>query len=237
MSRKMFLKVTEVWNAIHGCQHRCIYCWAERLVKTRLRNSARYKHGFDYAVEPEELDRKFKPGGLVFVTDMGDLFGSWVPKYMIDITMENIRANAKTNFLLQTKNPERYVGLLSSNGEYFPENVYLGATIESNRDYPLLSKAPSQHFRYGFMGSPLLKPYRIFVSIEPILDFDLDDMLKWMNSLHPSVIEIGADNYKNNLPEPSWDKVEQLTKSLRDICPEVNLKPGLDRLIEGKNNG
>ena len=230
MLRKMFLKVDDTWNAVHGCEHQCIYCWAEKLVNTRLKHSPKYRDGFKFGIEGEELDREFRINRLVFVTDMGDLFGRWVPKYAIDIIMENIRNHPRTDFLLQTKNPERYVGLLSSDREYFPENVYLGATIESNRDYPLLSKAPSQHYRYGFMGSPLLTPYRRFISIEPILDLDVEDMLRWMNSLHPSVIEIGADNYKNNLPEPPWDKVEQLVQGLRDICPEVNLKPGLERL-------
>jgi len=74
-----------------------------------------------------------------------------------------------------------------------------------------------------------------FISIEPICDFDLDEMLSWMEEIKPDIIEVGADNYHNDLPEPPWEKVEKLLAGLKTICPTVVEKDGLDRLCNGKS--
>lgn len=41
------------------------------------------------------------------------------------------------------------------------------------------------------------------VSIEPILDFDLNVMIEWIKQLQPKFVSIGADSKRHNLPEPS----------------------------------
>ena len=77
-----------------------------------------------------------------------------------------------------------------------------------------------------------LKHPRKFVSVEPIMDFDLRELTRWIGLLKPSIIEIGADNYNHNLPEPPWEKVEQLIKFCRGTGAQVVEKPGLERLRE-----
>ena len=65
------------------------------------------------------------------------------------------------------------------------------------------------------------------------MDFDLAELGEWVAEIQPSIIEVGADNYHNHLPEPPWWKVERLLENLRGICATVVEKKGLERLKGG----
>jgi len=126
---RMFSLVTETWNPVTGCRHDCSYCWARRLALGRLRGTGRYRNGFEPRLNPEELRRRFS-SGVVFVSDMGDLFGEWVPAEWIRAVIGHVSRFPGTLFLFMTKNPARYLDF----ADEFPGNVILGATIETNRD-------------------------------------------------------------------------------------------------------
>ena len=66
------------------------------------------------------------------------------------------------------------------------------------------------------------------------MDFDIENIVRWIGNISPEIIEVGADNYHNNLPEPSPEKLKQLLANLRTICPNVIEKDGLERLKERK---
>ena len=70
----------------------------------------------------------------------------------------------------------------------------------------------------------------LFISIEPILDFDLQVMVRWMVQIKPKFVSIGADSKHHNLQEPGKKKVESLIKELKKIT-EVKIKPNLKRLL------
>ena len=70
--------------------------------------------------------------------------------------------------------------------------------------------------------------YDKIISIEPIMDFDLDVMIDWMRQIRPKSVSIGADSKGHNLPEPSAEKVQRLIAGLGAI--EVKLKSNLRRL-------
>ena len=106
-----------------------------------------------------------------------------------------IASNFTTNFLFLTKNPYRYWEWYDA-GVSLPPTVYLGATIETNRDYGL-STAPEPYDRYLSLTS--IPHPRKFVSIEPIMGFHLDTMTEWIKEIKPEIIEVGADNYHNHL--------------------------------------
>jgi hypothetical protein len=53
------------------------------------------------------------------------------------------------------------------------------------------------------------------VSVEPIMDFDLEIFVQWLKDIGPVLVHVGYDNYKNNLPEPSLSKTYQLIDQLR----------------------
>ena len=132
-------------------------------------------------------------------------------------------------FLLQTKNPARYFEFL----DVLPGNVVLRATIESNRDYGV-SKAPSPRERYEAMSA--IEWGMKFLSIEPIMDFDFEEFSMWIKDIKPGIVELGADNYGNHLPEPRWDKIELLLNHLKRICT-VKQKEGLSRLRQTSEEG
>jgi len=48
------------------------------------------------------------------------------------------------------------------------------------------------------------------VTIEPVIDFDIDVMLDWMKNIKPLMIWLGYDSRNNNLPEPSLEKFKEL---------------------------
>ncbi len=214
-------KPMKTWNVHVGCDFLCTYCNARRTALTRLRNSPRYRDGFKPHLVEEELSKKFAPGDFVFVGYMGDISFASLPT-IIDLR-QRINDQPEVNFLFCSKNPLIYWDWQI----VWPENLYLGATIETNRDYHL-TRAPAPLYRY--IGMRALDHPKKFISIEPVCDFDLDEMLSWITEIHPQIIEVGADNYHNSLPEPPWEKVDKLLEGLENICPTVVRKVGLERL-------
>ena len=70
---------------------------------------------------------------------------------------------------------------------------------------------------------------RRMVSIEPIMDFDVDSMVDGINYIMPEFVSIGADSKGHNLPEPTSDKVNALIEELSKFT-EVKIKDNLKRL-------
>jgi len=208
----------KTWNPIGGrCEHKCTYCWAQAeggLVD-------KYKMG-KYRGEPtliaKELFRVFKPGETVFVQDMSDLFAKNVKPHIIEGVLKHLAKFPETTFLLLTKNPARYYSFIN----YLTPNMICGATIETNRQNPDISNAPPPIYRFDSMRD--LKWKNKFISIEPVLDFDLDVFLKWLKVIAPQTIHIGYDNYNHRMGEPILAKVESLISKLKIFIPNVEVK-------------
>ncbi|MEM1586948.1 MAG: DUF5131 family protein [Candidatus Bathyarchaeia archaeon] len=141
---------------------------------------------------------------------------SWVPRDWIERVLRVVRSKPRTRFLFLTKNPARYHEFIGN----FSDNVVLGATIESNRDYSL-SRAPPPRERYGAMRK-LDWEWKAIV-IEPILDFD-EEFIDWIYEINPRIVYVGYDNYGNRLPEPKLTKTEILLEALAqttDLRPKT----------------
>jgi protein gp37 len=223
---KMFTyngKRMKTLNAFTGCNYSCTYCWAKSLVETRLKNTPKYKGcGFKPMYHGIDLQIKYKPDDWVFVTSMGDIV--FCPNENLEQILYVVRNNPQSNFLFCTKNPKTY--------ERFPtlQNIYYGCTIETNRDTSNFSKAPRTEFRYNIIRD--LHDCNKFISIEPIMDFDYPIFVSWLTEINPKIVEIGADNYKMGLPEPSKQKVEALITILDTFGINVIHKDGLERLLK-----
>jgi protein gp37 len=163
--------------------------------------------GFQPTFIETRLRRRFSRNSFVFVSDMSDLFGDWVPREWIERVLDTIRMWPHTYFLLLTKNPKRYLSF------GLPVNTVAGATIESNRDYPSLSKAPPQSERIDAMKRLTHKHKAVVV--EPILEFDLEEFTEAIKEISPSFIYIGYDNYGFRLPEPRLEKTIEFINKLK----------------------
>lgn len=199
----------KTWNPVIGCLHNCSYCWAKRFALERLSNTEKYKNGFAPKLAESELNKRFR-NQFVFVSDMGDLFGEWAPKEWILRVIEATRNSPSSDFLFLTKNPSRYKEFVN----LCRKNIFLGATIETNRSNDF-SKAPPVAERARAMID--LSYPRKFISIEPIMDFDLEIFAKWIENIAPIQVSVGYDNYHNNLPEPSLSKTLQLIERLNEF--------------------
>lgn len=220
---KMFTyngKKMVTWNPFTGCHFSCSYCWAKKLATGKLKDY--YRDGFNCEYHPDRIDKRFKPDDFVFVVSMGDI--SFADDYVKDAIMDTIGKNPQTKFLLCTKNPSIYKKLPKL------DNVYYGCTIETNRQIPeTISKAPDVRTRYITMS--VLGGVKKFISIEPIMDFDVYEFTKMIIDIQPEIVEVGCDNYRNNLPEPSGIKIKSLISSMESNGIIVVKKQGLERLL------
>ena len=223
---RMFNFIMKTWNPVVGCRHDCCYCWARKLAETKLKKIERYKNGFTPKLIDKELSKRFK-NEIVFVSDMGDLWGEWVPKEWILAVLDATKRSSKTNFFFLTKNPDRYLELLN----LIPTNAILGATIETNRNTSTYSKAPLPEDRVKAMQELRYRcSNNIMVSVEPIMDFDLFNFLDSIKRIQPNFVVIGKDNYRNNLIEPDLEKILSFVHELEDFT-KVILKKGLRKQI------
>jgi len=190
-------------------------CWSRNYAKRLASMGVEpYKtHGFNPTLAEWRL-RKVPNGKFIFVSDMSDMWGMWVSREWIERVLRVVRSKPRSWFFFLTKNPGRY---LEFEGE-FPNNVVLGATIETNRDYKLTG-APAPRERYEAMVK--LKWRWKAVVIEPILDFD-EEFIDWIYEISPVIVYVGYDNYNNRLPEPKLEKTMILLEALRGI---TDLRP------------
>ena len=212
----MYPWVTHTWNPIKGrCPHECSYCYMKKFWG---------KLGNPY------LDEKcFKDnlgvGNTIFVGSSIDMWADAIPdKWILKVLQYCLKY--PNIYLFQSKNPKRFLHFISDYEDFIPHNVIWGATIETNRDLSI-SKAPSSYQRYSMMT--WIKG-KTMVSIEPVMDFDLDTMFDWIIAIKPDFVSIGADSKGNNLPEPPAWKIKKLVKKLRCFT-EVKIKTNLERLM------
>ena len=192
-----------------------------------------YREGFEKPKLIEhQLTKTFKPSDTVFVVSMGDLFGSWVPDEWIGRVLTATKRSPGTTFFFETKNPVRYYGFL----EQLPKTAIISTTIETNRQSLLDGlegyKAPPVEERRRALrdiGWP-----RKHVSVEPIMDFDLDVMASWVveiltdrdtgKLLDRPIASVGYDTCWCRLPEPTLAKTNQLIKTLEGKGVRVERK-------------
>ena len=204
------------WNPIRGrCKHECMYCYMREFKMGELR------------FEEKEMNTQLGAGRFIFVGSSTDMFAEGVPTEWIEKVLEHCRKYPKNTYLFQSKNPSRFLDFR----ELFPENLLLGTTIETNISDPLISSAPDPHQRAIAMALLASYGYKTMVSIEPIMDFDLDPLLGWIEQINPEFVSIGADSKNHNLPEPPPDQIKKLIGELERIT-EVKKKSNLNRLIK-----
>lgn len=200
------------------CAHGCSYCYVD---SPRFGRPDRFKG--ELRLLEDEFRVNYGSGRTIFIDHMNDLFADAVPMVWIERVLLHCARYPDNTYVFQTKNPVRYLEC-----EPLPENIILGTTIESNRFFPeVMQKSPSPIYRV----EPMVQvKHKKFVTIEPILDFDLDTLLAWIVKINPDFVNIGADSKGRGLPEPKWGKVEGLIHGLFAAGVTIRKKMNLDRL-------
>lgn len=231
MANKVFPFITKTVNPLGGqCPHHCSYCWRHQLVNRFPVLAERYLGSC--WLDESRLKPLNNPDDFVFLCDMTDLMAITVPDRIIKQVLDFVR-DSKAKFLIQTKNPRRFFDFL----DYMPDNVVLSSSIESNRNYPSLAKAPSQTERLDWMTKLRhTTDLPLFIAIEPILDFDLKSFIDHVRRVEPSSVVVGYDNYNHKMAEPSLAKtlkfielLEKFTFVHKKTLRNALCKPGFEK--------
>jgi len=192
--------------------------------------------------KPVRLDKsEFKTDigvhNTIFVGSSCDMWAEDIPSEWITQIIEYCKKYPSNNFLFQSKNPKRFFEFVDNDFlDNYCNDVIFGCTIESNRDYDT-SKAPKPIERvpwmWEFTDQKYRNRFRTMVSVEPILDFDLNNFILMLMNINPEFVSIGADSKGHGLPEPSSNDVKQLIKSLKQFT-DVKVKDNLNRIIKEK---
>ncbi len=101
-------------------------------------------------------------------------------------------------------------------------------TIETNRNYPeFMVNSPKIEDRVSAMEKIAERGIKTYVTIEPIMDFDLDELLELIKRCKPIQVNIGKNTNKSvELPKPQIDKLKQFIIELRKFT-EVEIKDNI----------
>jgi DNA repair photolyase len=177
--------------------------------------------------ELKEFDRdikKYGEGQFIFVGSSCDMFACDIPQEWIMKTLDHCSKYDNT-YLFQSKNPAGFIEFAVG----MPEKVVFCTTIETNRHYEdIMGQSPTPYNRAKAMLE-LSEFVKTYVTIEPVMDFDMDKMVQLIMACGPAQINIGADSGNNKLPEPSTEKLRQLIIELgmnngRKVVAKDNLK-------------
>jgi hypothetical protein len=166
-------------------------------------------------------------GKTIFIEHQNDLFAIDVPQEFISKILVHCFNYPDNTYVFQTKNPARFLTM----DALFPSRSILGTTIETNRDISKYSKAPAPIERFRAM---LQLKTRKFITIEPVMDFDVDILAEWIARINPEFLNLGADSKNHNMPEPTIEKILALTDKLKEYGIELREKHNLKRLLTPK---
>lgn len=211
----MYTWITHTWNTIKGeCPHGCTYCYMKRFGKQK-----------PVRFDEKELNTDLGTGNFIFVGSSCDMFAEDILGKWIMDTLWKCR-DFDNNYLFQSKNVQ---GLSEFKG-YFPEKTSVCTTIETNRVYKnIMQNSPDPEQRSNFMYE--LRDFDKFVTIEPIMDFDLNELVELIINCNPKQVNIGADSGNNDLPEPSKEKILALIDELKKFTV-IDQKRNLARLLK-----
>lgn len=197
----MYGFITHTWNPIKGrCYHDCAYCY----MKSKIQNPP------PVYLDESELNGIFQQNQFIFIGSGTDDFAldvpsEWISKvldFCIEATSHQVDGQ-KTRFLIQTKNPERILEFID-HPLFKTQQIVVCTTIETNRHYPeIMNNAPLPQQRAEAMAKIAEHGIMTYVTIEPIMDFDLAEMIALIKMCKPEQVNIGAESkHRVKIPQP-----------------------------------
>ena len=214
----MYPWVTHTWNTIKGeCPHDCTYCYMKRWGKQK---AVRF--------DEKELNTDLGSGNFIFIGSSCDVFAESIPEEWIKKTLKHCE-KYDNKYLFQSKNPWRILDFIDAC--VISDKSVVCTTMETNRFYPeIMGNCPPVSDR-SFALHELSKVIKTYITIEPIMDFDIDEFVITLRNCNPSQVNIGADSGSNDLPEPSKEKILQLIDELKKFTT-IDQKRNLQRLLK-----
>jgi len=218
------------YNPFVGCKFDCVYCeksFKRVLKRVGLNIACILCYNYVPHTHPKRL-KKIPSSPIVFVFGQGDIY--FCAPSFVEQTFKSIEAHKPRKpkiYYFQSKAPSifnRYLDWFNGN----QDKVMLLTTLETNRDegYGNISKAPLPTTRFqDFLD---LEYSHKVVTIEPVLDFDLEVFLTWMRLLKDQgtleYVWFGFDSKNCDLPEPSAEKAQRFVDELQAYGIEVRGK-------------
>jgi len=214
----MYTWVTHTWNTIKGeCPHGCTYCYMKRWGKQK-----------PVRFDEKELKTDLGSGNFIFVGSSCDMWADDILDLWIRKTLA-VCEKYDNKYLFQSKNPDRILDYIDAC--VISDKSVVCTTIETNRIYPDIMKECPSVINRGEAMNEISGVIPTYVTIEPIMDFDLEEMVTIINHCNPVQVNIGADSGNNNLPEPSKEKILALIDELKKFTV-IDQKRNLTRLLK-----
>jgi len=214
----MYDFVTHTWNTIKGkCYHDCMYCYMKKFGEQK-----------PVRFDESELKTNLGNGNFIFVGSSCDMFAKDISDEWIRKTLHHME-QYDNKYLLQTKNPGRILDYIDAC--VISDKCVICTTIESNYYYAKIQRNSPRVLDRMQAMIEISKVVDTYVTIEPILDFGLAELVEIISRINPKQVNIGADSGNNNMPEPSKEKILALIAELTKIT-KVNQKKNLARLLK-----
>ncbi len=236
----MYPWVTHMHTHLRGtCPHQCPYCYVQAIAKdlAEKRNLPKMLEMYSGPVrlEEHEFETNYGHGKVIFIEHMNDLFATGVCDEWICRIIRHAKSWWQNTYVYQTKNPGRaikWIGLKIDGAIIRPRKDVFGTTIETNRITGRC--APSTQDRINAMCQirRLYPDMTLFITIEPVMDFDVGILLSWMRDAKPTFINIGADSKHSGLLEPSAEKLRSFIAGIQELGIEIREKTNLERLLK-----
>lgn len=211
----MYAFVSHTMNFIKGfCNHGCIYCYVTR-----------WKNLKPIRFDEDELKTDLGKGNFIFVGSSNDMFAEGVNEEWILKSLNHCK-KYDNKYLFQSKNPANFVKYIKD----LPPQSVICTTIETNRYYPeIMSNSPTPEQRAMDMSK--IEMIDKYVTIEPILDFDLEELVALIKLCSPVQVNIGGVTGGHKLPSPPKEKIFKLISEL-DNFTNVVIKKNLHKLLK-----
>lgn len=206
-NNNMYKLSVSQWSPFAGCEHDCVYCKTsfQRQLKRWAKRNCSGCYDFSPHTHPERLSQSLprtKFMQFIFTCSSGDVV--FCPTDYLEKITARIKSDPGKTFLIQSKDPQTFKRVV------FPKNTILGITLETNRDElcQRTSKAPEPSQRYKDFIE--VEHDQKMITIEPVLDFDLETLAGMVQDINPCMVWLGYDSGSNKLPEPEIEKVRSL---------------------------
>lgn len=219
----MYEFVTHTWNMIKGkCFHNCSYCYMKAL-------NPRQKRVY---LDDREFETNLGKNNFIFVGSGIDLFADNISSDWIDECLDkcyeanNTLFGDENQYFFQSKNPQRILEF--EDHPVFKSSV-ICTTIETNRWYAEhMGNCPKIEDRVSAMEEISRRGLKTYVTVEPLMDFDLAEMIDCIRRCNPTQVNFGKESKGLiKLPSPDKQKVQKLITAVAKFTEHIVLKKNL----------